>query len=216
MSNYVCVLVCLYFVSTQHKGIDDDSRYCGANYKAKNHIDGKVGRKSHSDSKHSLKSDGQQQHRTPTIPCTENLEQIFFKHHVRERERERGVDVSMLLKHMHKWVHECHTLLTHLQEFHQYGIQWRVLVPHEYLNALSETFPHWFFCKLKDLCHSNSMLKAQTSTILSVKLKFSPLTKLHMSSALSTYTLLYAKDSSWVCPGIHALMLRIWLCDVSN
>lgn len=62
----LCVGVCV--VSTKHKSIDDDSRYCGTNYKAKGHIDWEVGRKSYSDSKDSLESDGQQQDKTPAVP----------------------------------------------------------------------------------------------------------------------------------------------------
>lgn len=73
-------------VSTKYKSIDDDSRYCGANYKAKSHIDREVGCKGHSDSKHSLKSDGQQQDEASAIPCTEREE----------------VDMTVLSKRMHK------------------------------------------------------------------------------------------------------------------
>lgn len=65
LSAYLC------FVSTKYKGIDDDSRYRGANYKAKNHIDGEVGCKGHGDPKHGLKSDGQQQDESPAVPCTQ-------------------------------------------------------------------------------------------------------------------------------------------------
>lgn len=78
-SHHACVYTC--FVSTKYKGIDDDSRYGGANYKAKNHIYREVGCKGHSDSKHSLKSDGQQQDETSAVPCTER----------------EGVDMSLLL-----------------------------------------------------------------------------------------------------------------------
>lgn len=63
--------VYLCFVSTKYKGVDDDSRYRRANYKAKNHINREVGCKGDSNSKHSLKSDGQQQDETSTVPCTE-------------------------------------------------------------------------------------------------------------------------------------------------
>lgn len=61
----------LCFVSTEYKSVDDDSGYGGANYKAKNHINGEVGCKGYGDSKDSLKSDGQQQDETPAIPCRE-------------------------------------------------------------------------------------------------------------------------------------------------
>lgn len=77
-SEYLCL------VSTKYKGIDDDSGYGGANYKAKNHIDGEVGCKRHGDSKHSLQSDGQQQDETSAVPCTE-----------------RGADMSWHV-HMHQ------------------------------------------------------------------------------------------------------------------
>lgn len=63
--------VYLCFLSTEYKGVDDDSRYRRANYKAKNHINREVGCKGDSNSKHSLKSDGQQQDETSTVPCTE-------------------------------------------------------------------------------------------------------------------------------------------------
>lgn len=54
---------------TKHKGVDDDSRYCGADYEAKNHVYSEVGCKGDSDSEHGLQSDGQQQDETSTIPA---------------------------------------------------------------------------------------------------------------------------------------------------
>lgn len=63
----MCVCVCLF--STKYKSIDDDTRYCCANYKAKNHIDREVGCESHSDTEHSLESEGQQQDEASAIPC---------------------------------------------------------------------------------------------------------------------------------------------------
>lgn len=53
---------------TKYKGVDDDSRYGGADYKAKDHIYSEVGCKGDGDSKHSLQSDGQQQDETSTVP----------------------------------------------------------------------------------------------------------------------------------------------------
>lgn len=59
------------FKGTEYKGVDDDSRYGGANYKAENHIYSEAGCKGDGDSEHSLQSDGQQQDETSTVPCGE-------------------------------------------------------------------------------------------------------------------------------------------------
>lgn len=59
------------FVNTKDKGVDDDSRYRGANQKAESHIDGEVWCKGHGDSKQSLKSDGQQEDEASAVPYTE-------------------------------------------------------------------------------------------------------------------------------------------------
>lgn len=58
------------FVRTEDKGVDDDSRYGGTDYKTKNRVNGKVGCESCSNSKDGLKSNGQQQDETSSVPCT--------------------------------------------------------------------------------------------------------------------------------------------------
>lgn len=67
----LCLSMDLSFVSTEHKRIDDDSGYCGADNKAKDHIDSEVGSKGYGHSKHGLQSDGQQQDEAPAVPCTQ-------------------------------------------------------------------------------------------------------------------------------------------------
>lgn len=64
------------FNGTEYKGVDDDSRYGGANYKAENHIYSEAGCKGDGDSEHSLQSDGQQQDETSTVPCAERREGV--------------------------------------------------------------------------------------------------------------------------------------------
>lgn len=64
------------FNGTEYKGVDDDSRYGGANYKAENHIYSEAGCKGDGDSKHSLQSDGQQQDETAAVPCAERREGV--------------------------------------------------------------------------------------------------------------------------------------------
>lgn len=64
------------FSGTEYKGVDDDSRYGGANYKAENHIYSEAGCKGDGDSEHSLQSDGQQQDETTTVPCAERREGV--------------------------------------------------------------------------------------------------------------------------------------------
>lgn len=56
---------------TKHKGIDDDSRYCGADHEPENHVDGEAWREGHGDSEHRLNSEGEQEAETPTIPDAE-------------------------------------------------------------------------------------------------------------------------------------------------
>lgn len=64
------------FNGTEYKGVDDDSWYGGANYKAENHIYSEAGCKGDGDSEHSLQSDGQQQDETSTVPCAERREGV--------------------------------------------------------------------------------------------------------------------------------------------
>ena len=64
------------FVNTKYKGVDDDSRYRGANQKAESNIDGEVWCKGHGDSKQGLKSDGQQQDEASAVPYTERGAEI--------------------------------------------------------------------------------------------------------------------------------------------
>ena len=66
--------MCLVY--TKYESIDDDSRYRGANQEAKNHIDEEIRCEGNSDSKHSLKSDGQQQDETSAVPSAEE-EEVF-------------------------------------------------------------------------------------------------------------------------------------------
>lgn len=62
---------------TKYKGVDDDSRYGGADYKAKDQIYSEVGCKGDGDSKHSLQSDGQQQDETSTVPWAKRYKSIM-------------------------------------------------------------------------------------------------------------------------------------------
>lgn len=66
----LCVSVreCSLSKVTKNEGIDDDSRYRGANDKAQSRVDEEVRCKGHGDSKHRLNSDGQEQDESSAVP----------------------------------------------------------------------------------------------------------------------------------------------------